>query len=66
MMSHYVSCFTGLICQHQQSLHDCAQANEYHEQLEQLRQSAVGGELVDAQKQIAPTTTTIRMPIKTE
>jgi hypothetical protein len=36
--------------QHPQSLHNRAEANEYHEQLQQLCQSSVGGELVDSPK----------------
>jgi hypothetical protein len=31
-------------------LHNCAEANEHHEQLEQIGEPSVGGELVDGPK----------------
>jgi hypothetical protein len=56
----------GLIGQRQQALHNSTQTDKHHKQLEQACQSAVANKRSISTKQIAPTTTTIKTPIRTE
>jgi hypothetical protein len=55
-----------LIRQHHQSLHNRAETNEYNKQLEKICKLRIRANFSIAQKQIAPTTTIIKIPIKSE
>ena len=52
--------------QRQNPLKNSCDADQHHQQLEQLRQPTINGKPVYAQKQIAPMTTIIKTPIKAE